>query len=457
MRILMLAQWYPPILGGEELHVANLSRALVARGHEVTVATLRQPGQADEELDGDVRVVRVAGGLQRFEGLFSDSGRRSAAPIPDPILTLAINRVVNRFHPDVMHAHNWLVHAALPIRAARGIPLVQTLHDFSLVCAQKVLLRFGEACSGPGPIKCLQCTAHHYGKLKGPVTTIANWADGVAQRRLVDVFIPVSRAVVDGTGLAGQRHEVIPNFVPDQMAPPPDPDPYSAQLPAEPYFVFIGALGRLKGLEVLLRAYRADASLPTLVLIGYRMRETDELLRDLPPNVLSLGEWPHAAIQLAWAGAIAGVLPSICQEACPTVAIEAMRAGRPVIASRLGGSVDLVDDGHTGLLVTAGDHQALAGALHALAGDPQRAAAMGTRALARSADYTASVVVPRIEDVYRSVSRGRRKLSGGPGGKHARPRCHPHDRRERTMRFCNWLAMVCSCEVTASYLSLRSS
>jgi glycosyltransferase involved in cell wall biosynthesis len=400
----MLAQWYPPILGGEELHVANLSRALTARGHDVTVATLRQAGLADEELDGDVRVVRVAGALQRFEGLFSDTARRSAAPIPDPVLTLAIDRIVRRFHPDVLHAHNWLVHAALPIRAARGIPLVQTLHDFSLVCAQKVLLRDGGACSGPGPIKCLTCTAQHYGTIKGPVTAISNRIDAIAQRRLVDRFIPVSRAVADGTGVSIEEHPVIPNFVPDELASVPEPDPYSPLLPTEPYFLFIGALGRLKGLEVLLNAYRADESLPTLVLIGYRMRETEELLQDLPQNVVVLGEWPHAAIQLAWRGAIAGVLPSICQEACPTVAIEAMRAGRAVIASRLGGSVDLVEDRHTGILVAPDDPIDLARALHQLAGDPQLAAAMGARARGRSVEYVASAVVPQIEAVYRSVT-----------------------------------------------------
>jgi glycosyltransferase involved in cell wall biosynthesis len=401
----MLAQWYPPIVGGEELHVANLSRALAGRGHQVTVATLRQAGLAGEEMDGDVRIVRVSGGLQRFEALFSDTARRSAAPIPDPILTLAIDRIVRRFHPDVMHAHNWLVHAALPIRAARGIPLVQTLHDFSLVCAQKVLLRDGRACSGPGPLKCLTCTAQHYGPIKGPITTLSNWADGVAQRRLVDRFIPVSRAVAIGTGITGERHAVIPNFVPDETALPSDPARYSSQLPIEPYFLFIGALGRLKGLEVLLRAYRADPSLPKLVLIGYRMRETEELLRDIPANVVVLGEWPHAAVQLAWHRAIAGVLPSICQEACPTVAIEAMRAGRPMIASRLGGVVDLVDDGGTGILVAPEDHEDLQRALHSLADDPERAAAMGARALEQSGEYVASSVVPRIEDAYRSVAR----------------------------------------------------
>lgn len=404
----MLAQWYPPILGGEELHVANLSKALVARGHEVIVATLEQQGLPAEEFDGDVRVVRVAGGLQRFEALFADSARRSAAPIPDPLLTIAINRIVSRFHPDVMHAHNWLVHAALPIRAARGIPLVQTLHDFSLVCAQKVLLRNGRACSGPGPIKCLTCTADHYGAIKGPITTVANWADGLAQRRLVDRFIAVSRAVADGTGLTGERSEVVPNFVPDETPPPPDVGMYQSQLPSVPYFLFVGALGRLKGLEVLLRAYQTDGSLPPLVLIGYRTRETDELLRDLPANVIALGQWPHPAVQLAWTGAIAGLLPSICQEACPTVAIEAMRAGRPVIASRLGGSIDLVEDGGTGILVPPEDRVALLGAVRELADQPGLVATMGARARERSARYTASAVVPRIEAVYRAVTAGAR-------------------------------------------------
>ena len=403
MRILMLAQWYRPILGGEELHVANLSRTLTARGHEVTIATLHQEGLAHEEMDGDVRVVRVSGTLQRFEGLFSDSTRRSAAPIPDPMLTLAIDRIVRKFHPDVMHAHNWLVHAALPIRAARGIPLVQTLHDFSLVCAQKVLLRYGSACSGPGPIKCIGCTAHHYGPIKGPITTLSNWADGLAQRHLVDRFIPVSRAVAVGTGVAGERHAVIPNFVPDDTVTPPEPEKYRSLLPAEPYFLFIAALGRLKGLEVLLRAYRADPTLPPLVLIGYPMRETEELLHDLPSNVVVLGEWPHAAVQLAYQGAIAGVLPSIWQEACPTVVIEAMREGRPMIGSRMGGIVDLIDDGHTGILVAPEDHLGLLEALRRLAGDPQLVTTMGARALERSGAFIASAVVPRIEEAYRSV------------------------------------------------------
>ena len=403
MRVLMLAQWYPPLVGGEELHVANLSAALVSRGHEVTVATLLQPGLPAEQIEGGVRVVRLRGTLQRVRGLFADGARRSAAPIADPSLTLAIDGLARRFRPDLMHAHNWLVHAALPVRAARAIPLVQTLHDFSLVCATKVLLRRGATCSGPGPAKCLDCAAGHYGALKGAITTISNWSDGWAQRRLVDAFIPVSQAVADGNRLAGLPHQVIPNFVPDNVPTMADPGEYLARLPTAPFFLFVGAFGRLKGLEVLLDVYRSDPSLPPVVLIGYRMRETDELLGQLPPNVFVLGEWPYAAVQAAWGLALAGILPSICQEACPTVVIEAMRAGRPTVGAALGGTLDLIEDEKSGLLVEAGDREALHRALRRLADDGELAPRLGRGAAARAGEFTASAVVPRIEALYRAV------------------------------------------------------
>ncbi len=403
MRVLMLAQWYPPLLGGEELHVANLSAALASRGHEVTVATLHQPGlDRREETDG-VAVERLSGTLQRMEGLFADPGRRSAAPIADPALTLELDRLVRRTRPDVMHAHNWMVHAALPIRAARGIPLVQTLHDFSLVCATKVLLRHGRNCSGPSPLKCLECSASHYGAVKGTITLTANWSDGLAQRRLVDLFLPVSRAVAEGNRLAALPHEVIPNFVPDAAPADVDPSPYLERLPDGPFFLFVGALGYLKGLEVLLDVARSDPALPPIVLIGYRMRETDALLRDLPAGVRFLGEWPYGAVQAAWHRSLAGVLPSICQEACPTVVIEAMRAGRPMVGSALGGMTDLIEDGRTGFLVPADDRHALRAALRRLSEDPDLVTRMGAAAAERARSFSASAVVPRVEAAYERV------------------------------------------------------
>lgn len=404
MRILMLAQWYPPIVGGEELHVRNLSTELARRGHAVTVATLAQPGLADTESHDGVEVVRLRSSAQRLERLFSDQSRQSAPPIPDPELVIGLARVARRARPDVMHAHNWIVHSALPLRLSRNIPLLLSLHDFSLVCATKVLLRRGVNCSGPGPLKCLSCAASHYGVAKGTVTTISNALGAVVERRAISGFIPVSSAVARGNGLAGLPHRVIPNFVPD-LASGADFDvrPFVERLPQQPFLLFVGALGRLKGLTTLLDAYRLLTGAPPLVLIGYRMRETDAILADLPPNVSVLGEWPPQAVHAAWAAALMGIVPSIAQEACPTVVIEAMQAGIPVVATKMGGIPDLVVHGETGLLVPPSDPQALAGAIAELLADPSRAAALGRAGKGRSLQFSAAAVVPRIESAYREV------------------------------------------------------
>src|SRR3990172_9186554 len=107
MRILMLAQFYAPITGGEERHVQDLSIALAARGHTVAVVTLAHEGCADFEIDHGVRVYRIRGTLQRAAWLFKESERRHVPPLPDPELTWALRRVVALERPDIVHAHNW--------------------------------------------------------------------------------------------------------------------------------------------------------------------------------------------------------------------------------------------------------------------------------------------------------------------------------------------------------------
>mgnify|MGYP001563273492 FL=1 len=80
MRILMLTQFYWPVIGGEERLVQDLSIELVRRGHEVAVATLWHEGLAEFELDRGVRVYRIRGLAQRVRWLFTEPGRRPAPP-----------------------------------------------------------------------------------------------------------------------------------------------------------------------------------------------------------------------------------------------------------------------------------------------------------------------------------------------------------------------------------------
>src|SRR6202035_331617 len=90
VRILLLSQFYPPVIGGEERHVRNLAAALAARGHSLSVATPAAPQHVGTEMDGEVRVHRLRGTLQRVGALFTDPERPFAPPMPDPGLMLSL-------------------------------------------------------------------------------------------------------------------------------------------------------------------------------------------------------------------------------------------------------------------------------------------------------------------------------------------------------------------------------
>jgi glycosyltransferase involved in cell wall biosynthesis len=402
MRILMLSQFYPPIIGGIEQHVRNLSAELIARGHEVAVATVWQKGLTEFENDHGVRVYRIRGTLQRAAWLFNEKQRRHAPPFPDPELVAGLRSVIAREHPDVVHAHNWLVHSFLPLKAWSGAPLVLTLHDYSLVCAKHRLVYHDAACDGPG-FKCLGCAAAHYGLPRGVPTVLANWTMGLVERAAVDMFLPVSQAVAAGNGLVNSplRFQVVPNFVPDDVATVAMRDgSYDARLPAEDYLLFVGDISPDKGAPVLLKAYAEMASSVPLVLIG---RRNALMPTDLGKNVTLLESMPHDAVMLFWSKSIMGLVPSIVPDACPTVVIEAMATGRPVVASRIGGMVDLVSPEETGLLVPPGDVTALRHAMERLILNPDLRTRMGQAAERRVLEFQAKSVVPRIEQVYERV------------------------------------------------------
>jgi glycosyltransferase involved in cell wall biosynthesis len=398
----MISDFYHPFVGGVEQHVRSLSRALVARGHEVCVATLGDDELPAEDEDGGVRIRRVRGTAQRAAWLFSQV-RPWAPPCPDPELTLGLARIVARARPEIVHGHDWLARSFLPLRRRSGARFVVSLHYFTLPCAKKSLMYRGTPCSGPGPVKCLRCAGRHYGAARGGPIVLGNWAAGLAERRAADIFLPVSRVTAEGNGLTRTRlpYQVLPNFLPDESdAPVPDAGFYVAQLPERDYFLFVGDLRRYKGLEVLLKAYATLADAPPLVLIGKVWPETPATF---PPNVIVLRDWPNWAVMEAWRRSLVAVVPSIWPEPFGIVVIEALGSGVPVVGSCIGNIPELVDDGVTGLLVPPGDPAALAEALARLARDPALRARMGAAARQRGAAFRAATVVPQFEDVYRRV------------------------------------------------------
>lgn len=403
-RILMLSQFiYPPSFGGEERFVTDLSRELAARGHEVSIVTLWQKEFPEFEIYQGVRIYRVRGTMQKMSFLFSHGDRTYAPSFPDPGVMRELRRIIREERPEIVHAHNWLVHSFTPLKAWSKAKFVVSLHDYSLICVQKRLMRQEVSCTGPGAIKCLACGTRFYG-LKGPLTTLANFYWGKRERQATDMFLPVSQVTVEGNLLETYRvpYRIMPNFVPDHIDTiENENNSLLTQLPEGDFLLFVGDVARDKGVEVLLQAYvERNIQIP-LVLIGRLF--LPDLAKQLPSNVFLMGPWPHDAVMAAWRRCTIGLVPSIVAETFGIVALEAMYMGKPVVAARSGGLIDVVVDGETGLLVPPGDSQALGEAIQSLLNDPERREQMGLLAKQRVIQFQAESVISRFEQTYRDL------------------------------------------------------
>jgi glycosyltransferase involved in cell wall biosynthesis len=404
MRIMMITYGYPPVIGGAEQYIRNLSAELVTRGHAVSVVTLWHEGLLEFETDQGVHVYRIRGTVHRIAKLiFKEPGRVYAPPFSDPEMMMAIWNIVKRERPEIVHAHNWLLHSFLPLKSASKVKLVETLHSYGLVCAKwNLLYKEDGICSGPELLKCLDCAKDQYGS-KTLITVVGRRLTQRKERNKIDKFLPVSPAVAEGNALSNGHFpvEVLPNFIPDDVATRRnDSAACLKDLPNGDFILFVGALTAKKGIYVLLEAYTKLDNPPPLVLIGSTWRDTP---RNFPHNVTVLRNWPHDAVMSAWNRCIIGVTPSLWPEPSPTVVLEAMAMGHPVIGSRIGGIPEQIVDGETGYLVTPGDSEELRQALERLLTDHESRERMGLAAKEQVKKFFASTIVARVEEIYDEV------------------------------------------------------
>jgi glycosyltransferase involved in cell wall biosynthesis len=410
MRILMVAQFYPPTIGGEERMVRDLSVELTRRGHHIAVATLWHQGGSDYEVVDGVHVHRIRSASARMKPVFGDPARRYAPPFPDPGALVGLKNVIAQERPDIVHGHNWLVHSFLPLKRSSGAALVLSLHDYSLICANKRLDNAGRTCSGPAPVKCLRCSAGYYGVLKGTPITVSNAAMCTLGRAVVDLFLPVSEAVAAGSRLTKSNapYRVVPNFFSDlpDRSPAVDAGQLLPELPRE-FILFVGDVSRDKGVDTLLEAHAQLAHRLPLVIVG-RVRQP-ELISSVAHDVHVVGPLAHDLVLEAWRRATIGVVPSaIYPEPFGLVALEAMRFGRPVVASRIGGLPEVVVHGESGILVRPGDPGDLRHALESLVVDTALRQRLGRAAAQRSEVFSSGRVLPQVEQAYEvALSRKR--------------------------------------------------
>jgi len=422
LRILLVSDSYPPLVGGATLFVHALARELTNRGHQIAVVTCAQDGAPGHELDAGVEVHRVQGLTLRVPGVSADPFRNTPPPFPDPEMTVRILRIARRFGPDVVHSYGWLTYSCAAALAGQRTPLIVSAHDYGNICAVRTLMRKGEICEGPALAKCLDCAVAFYGPAKGALAVGGVLGGRPLLRRNVTGVHSISRFVeakveeylfpVTPEPLAGALvRATIPSFRPEVEGDVPD-EAALGLLPEAPFILFVGALRRIKGLEPLLAAYAGLANPPPLVLIGTRAPDTPS---SFPAGVTVLGATSNATVLAAWDRALFGVSPSLLAEPLGIVVHEAMSRGTPVIGSTPGGHADMIEDGKTGFLVPAGDVAALTAAMRRLIEDGELRDRMATRARTVAERFTADALVPQFESLYR------RAIDVGPGSSRTPP------------------------------------
>jgi glycosyltransferase involved in cell wall biosynthesis len=412
MRVLLLAQFYPPVIGGEERHVRNLAVALAARGLDVHVATLATDrGEPQQDPGVTVHVLQHVG--SRVPALYPTADRPLALPVPDPLTTRDLARLVREVRPDVVHAHNWIVSSWTALPAAYRLPLVLSLHDYGHVCATKRLVRDGHPCEGPSPRRCLPCAGEHYGPGRGQVVYAAVRAGRPWRRWAADVLTPVSRYVATANGLHedGSRVEVVPNFVPDELLER-ERSPRDPALPERPYLFFAGDLSEQKGVGTLLGAWeRLPEGRPDLVLVGRPSMPLD----GLPDGVHVHHHWEHDRVVSGFQHALAAALPSQWPDPCPTTVLEAMALGAPLVTTHLGGIADMVTHERSALVVPPADVAATSAALDRLVHDDVLRGRLAAGGREGVRPFLQSRVAEQLEGVYRRVvaSSGSAAVAGG--------------------------------------------
>ena len=410
LRILIVNDFYPPFIGGAERQVQLLSRSLVRRGHQVDVATIWHAGLSEQQDDCGVRVHRLKALTTRVGWFSKDARRRFHPPFPDLAVVLELRNLISRIKPDIVNAGGWIAYSCAAALLGNRTPLVLSARDYGYTCAVRTLLYHGQICAGPAPVKCIECASRSYGLPKA-LAAVAGVLGlrGLLRRKIsavhsVSTFVEaiVRRDLSAGqdeapaAGNASRPDVVIPGFL---IAEPEagSIQEFLGQLPEKPFILFVGALRPHKGLAVLLAAYGQISSPPPLVLIGSVWPDTPE---NFPSGVVVLRDAPHPVVMAAWDRCLFGVAPSVWPDPSPGVIKEAMSKGKAVIASNIGGMLDLVIHDETGLFVPPGDVDLLAAALQQLIDHPDRRERMGRLAQKRAKIYSSEAAVPQFEHLF---------------------------------------------------------
>ena len=370
-----------------------------------------QPSGENNVVDREVALLRSGGHevtlFSRDSDSISDMSIVDKALVPLRVMwnrevRSTLTGVLRSVRPDVVHVHNTFPLLSPSVVAActdAGVPVVATLHNYSMICPPGTLYRDGRVCTscvGRVPLPAVQHGCYRDSALATVPVALnltvnrRRWWSDVA--RFFCISAAQRQLLIQG-GMPASRLSVKHNFV-------PDPDVRRTG-PGE-HVLFLGRLTEEKGVRLLMSAWeRASVGLP-LVIAGTGPME-DEVARwaSSRSDVRYVGLQDAAGCRALTASAATVAVPSTWLEAFGLVVVEAMAAGVPTVAAAHGAFVELVDDGVTGVLHRPGDPASLASALEAAVKLP------GDAARARyERGFTPEVGLARLEEGYRAAMAG---------------------------------------------------
>lgn len=372
MRVAMVVQSYPPVLGGAQRQVQRLGPLLERRGVAVTVVTRRPPGTPLRAREPGIEVLRLP-----MPGL---RGADSLAYTAEGVAALA------RLRPDVVHVHDLLSPALIALLAQ---PLLRV----------PVVAKVASTGAG-GDVDRLLCKPLGRRRL-------------AAMARRFSAFVCISGAIereLEAHGVPRARLRAIPNGVDtDVFRPARDAEERAAArgalgLPADlPLALYCGRFADVKRLDVLVETLRAAELRLLLVGEGAERERLERLAADpalggrvtLRPVVEDPAPLYRAADMYLSASSTEGMSGSV---------LEAMASGLPVVAAPASGMPELLA-GSAGVVLEDDGPAAFAEALRALAAAPERAAAIGAAARARAvADFSLATTADRLAALYAELA-----------------------------------------------------
>ena len=374
----------------------------------------QQPGGEDQVFTAESALLEARGHQVLRYTMHNDeaSKKRSLALASATVWNDRVYRelrtLLRREQPQVAHFHNTfplISPAAYHAAQAEEIPVVQTLHNYRLLCPNALFFREGRVCedclgktlSWPGIVHACYRNSRPASGATAAMQSV-HWTLGTWVKA-VDAYVALTefarQKFIEG-GLPSAKIVVKPNFV--------NPDP-GAGGGEGGHFLFVGRLSREKGVETLLAAWEQLRKEVPLKIVGDGplAPEVAAAARRIP-GLEWVGRQPRGRVLAMMKNARALIFPSVWYEGFPMVIVEAYAVGLPVIASDLGSMSSLVDHGRTGLRFRPGDPQELANQAQWTLAHPRELDRMRTEARAEfKGNYTAERNYQLLMTIYRTV------------------------------------------------------